>query len=75
MDQFMVDVTDIEAHEFDTVTLMGKDGKDEITVYELSSLCGRFPYEFTCDINPRVPRVYVSAVDGHGDGAYDSMKI
>ncbi len=58
MDQFMVDVTDIEAEEFDRVTLLGKDGEDEITVDELGNLSGRFPYEFTCDINPRVPRVF-----------------
>ncbi len=59
MDQFMVDVTDMEAEEFDTVTLLGKDGDDEITVDELGRICGRFPYEFTCDINPRVPRVFL----------------
>ncbi len=60
MDQFMVDVTDIEAQEYDQVTLLGPDGEDEITVDELGRLCGRFPYEFTCDINERVPRVYTS---------------
>lgn len=59
MDQFMVDVTDIEAEEFDKVTLLGKDGGDEITADELGRLSGRFPYELVCDISPRVPRVYV----------------
>ena len=59
MDQFMVDVTDLEASEFDPVILLGKDGKDEITPEELGRLSGRFPYELTCDINQRVPRVYV----------------
>ena len=58
MDQFMVDVTDIEAEEFDPVTLLGRDGDDQITVDELGRLSGRFPYEFTCNINQRVPRVY-----------------
>lgn len=60
MDQFMVDVTDIDAEEFDQVTLLGTDGDDEITVDELGQLCGRFPYEFTCEINDRVPRVYLA---------------
>ena len=60
MDQFMVDVTDIEAEEFDPVTLLGRDGDDQITVDELGHLSGRFPYEFTCNINQRVPRVYYS---------------
>lgn len=59
MDQFMVDVTDIEAEEFDRVVLLGTDGEETITVDELGHLSGRFPYEFTCDINTRVPRVYV----------------
>ena len=59
MDQLMVDVTGIEAEEFDEVTLLGRDGAEEITVDELGRLSGRFPYEFVCDITPRVPRVYV----------------
>ena len=51
MDQFMVDVTDISmASELDEVTLMGKDGDQEISVETLSEICGRFPYEFVCDI-------------------------
>ena len=59
MDQFMVDVTGIEAEHLDEVTLIGKDGEEEITVGELSDICGRFPYEFICDIGKRVPRVYL----------------
>lgn len=63
MDQLMVDVTGIEAEEFDEVTLLGRDGAEEITVDELGRLSGRFPYEFVCDITPRVPRVYVCDPD------------
>ncbi|MGN0353665.1 MAG: alanine racemase [Muricoprocola sp.] len=60
MDQFMVDVTDIpEAEQLMEVTLLGEDHGNHIMVEELSELCGRFPYEFVCDINKRVPRVYV----------------
>lgn len=61
MDQFMVDVTEIEAEEFDRVTLLGQDGKDAVTADELGRLSGRFPYELVCDISKRVPRVYVDA--------------
>ena len=61
MDQFMVDVTDIEAEEFDRVTLLGQDGEDAVTADELGRLSGRFPYELVCDISKRVPRVYVGA--------------
>lgn len=60
MDQFMVDVTDIpQACMLDEVTLLGRDGDETIFVEELSELCGRFPYEFVCDISKRVPRVYL----------------
>ena len=59
MDQFMADVTGIpEAKAGSIATLLGKDGGAEISVEELSELCGRFPYEFVCDIGRRVPRVY-----------------
>lgn len=44
MDQFMVDVTDISDVCVDTpVTLIGKDGDEEITMERLAELCGRFP--------------------------------
>lgn len=60
MDQFMVDVTDIEGVSFgDNVTLIGKDGNEIITVEELGELSGRFNYEFVCDLGKRIPRVYV----------------
>ena len=59
MDQFMVDVTDIPGVDVDTpVTLIGKDGDEEITMERLAELCGGFHYEMVCDIGKRVPRVY-----------------
>lgn len=59
MDQFMVDVTDIEnVAAGDWITLMGKEGEEEITVEELSYMAGSFPYEFVCGISLRVPREY-----------------
>lgn len=60
MDQFMVDVTEIpEAKEGDLVTLIGKDGAEQITMEELGELSGRFNYELACDFGNRIPRVYV----------------
>lgn len=59
MDQFMVDVTDIpEAKEGDRVTLIGKEGKEQISVEMLSAISGRFPYELICDLGKRIPRVF-----------------
>lgn len=59
MDQFMVDVSEIpDACVGDEVTLIGKDGKEIISMEEMGDLSGRFSYEFACDISKRVPRVY-----------------
>ena len=60
MDQFMVDVTGMDVQMLDEVTLLGRDGEEEITLEELDKLSGRFPYEFVCDIGKRVPRVYLN---------------
>ncbi len=64
MDQFMVDVSDIpEATEGSEVTLIGKDGNEEITAEMLGDLSGRFNYELVCDLGKRIPRVFFR----HGD--------
>lgn len=60
MDQFMVDVTDIEgATRGDEVVLLGKQGDERITAEELGDLSGRFNYELVCDISKRVPRNFI----------------
>lgn len=62
MDQFMIDVTDIfDVSEGDVVTLIGKEGKEQITMEELGELSGRFNYELACCIGKRVPRVYLKS--------------
>ena len=59
MDQFMVDVTDIDDVKFmDPVTLVGTDGEETIEVEDLSALSGRFNYEFLCNLDKRIPREY-----------------
>lgn len=59
MDQFMVDVTGLGVSRGDEVILMGSDGENSITAEEIGDLSGRFNYELVCDINKRVPRVYI----------------
>lgn len=60
MDQFMVDVTDIPSVcQGDPVVLVGTMGNAQIQVEELAGLAGSFNYEFVCNINRRVPRVYL----------------
>ncbi len=59
MDQFMVDVTEIpDVIVGDKVTLIGKDGEEEITMEKIGELSGRFNYEFACDLGKRIPRVF-----------------
>ena len=64
MDQFMVDVTGMDVKTGDEVTLMGYDHGVLLSVEELGTLSGRFPYEFVCDISPRVRRVYTGVEFG-----------
>lgn len=60
MDQFMVDVTHIpDVKTGDKVTLIGKDGEEQITMEELGERADRFNYEFVCDLGKRIPRVYL----------------
>lgn len=60
MDQFMIDVTDIDTDICvgDEVTLIGKSGEEIITMEELGELSGRFNYELACDLGKRIPRIY-----------------
>ncbi len=59
MDQFMVDVTDIDNVEEGTmVTLVGRDGDENISIEEISEMSHSFNYEFVCDVGKRIPRVY-----------------
>ena len=42
----------------DTVTLVGTDGPETITVERIAQVAGTFNYEFICGISRRVPRFY-----------------
>lgn len=54
MDTCMIDITDIEAKEGDSVILFGED----LSVSELSDKLETIPYEIFTSISPRVKRVY-----------------
>ncbi|HLK91861.1 MAG TPA: alanine racemase [Polyangia bacterium] len=58
MDMLMIDVTDLPASALEgPVTLIGRDGGEEITVDELARRAGTINYEILCGISKRVPRV------------------
>lgn len=57
MDQFIVDVSDIDNVSTDTeVILFGK----ELHVEEIAALCNTINYEIICGISPRVPRIEIN---------------
>jgi alanine racemase len=65
MDYLIVDVGRVpEVRTGDTVTLIGRDGADEIRVEELARWAGTIPYEITCGLGRRVRRVYTTAAEG-----------
>ncbi len=46
----------------DEVTLLGRQGDEEVTATEWADLLGTIGYEILCGIGPRVPRVYTGEV-------------
>jgi alanine racemase len=60
MDLIMIDVTDIQGVKIgDIVTLMGTSNGETINAYDLAGWANTIPYEITCQISPRVPRVFL----------------
>ncbi len=53
MDQFCVDVTDIDVAVGDEVLLFGKD----LPIENLAEICGTINYELVCGVSPRVKRI------------------
>ena len=59
MDQIMVDVTDIPDVKInDPVTLIGRDGQEEITPDHLAGWADTINYEIACGLARRLPRIY-----------------
>lgn len=60
MDQLMVDVTKLESVQVgDEVLVFGESGKASLPVDELAALTDTISYELLCDLNKRVPRIYL----------------
>ncbi|MDP0494784.1 MAG: alanine racemase [Verrucomicrobiota bacterium JB024] len=61
MDQTIVDLTDVpEAQAGDNVTIIGRQGAEEIGVQEFSRWADCIPWEAFCSITKRVPRLYTT---------------
>ncbi|MFB0534032.1 MAG: alanine racemase [Anaerolineae bacterium] len=60
MDQFVVDVTNIEdVRQDEEVVIFGRQGEEEISAEEVAALAGTINYEVVTSILPRVTRVYL----------------
>jgi len=60
MDQFMVDLGPRTAVKTgDEVVLYGRQGKEHISIVEVARLLQTIPYEVTCNVSARVPRVHI----------------
>ncbi|MDE6624845.1 MAG: alanine racemase [Lachnospiraceae bacterium] len=69
MDQTMIDVSEIsDVQPGDEVVLFGRQGVNTLSVEELAEMSSSFNYEFVCDVNRRVPRVF------HRDGNIIAVK-
>ena len=60
MDQFMVDITDIENVSLDNeVILLGSDGTVKFDADDIANILNTISYEVLCLIGRRAPRVYI----------------
>ena len=57
----MTDVPDAKVG--DEVVLVGTQGENQISVEELADMSASFNYEFVCNINRRVPRIFYKNED------------
>lgn len=60
MDAITVDVTDIpETQMWDEVTLLGKQGGEEITIHDIAALRNSVSYDAMVSWKPRLPRIFI----------------
>ncbi|WP_297942317.1 alanine racemase [uncultured Faecalibaculum sp.] len=66
MDQCMADVTGLDVHPGDVVTIIGQDGDQRATVDEITRLSQSINNETFCRITARVPRYFTGTGDAAG---------
>jgi alanine racemase len=59
MDQFMADITGIDVKEGQTVTIIGKDGNDELFAEDIADRLNTINYEISTSISKRIIRLYL----------------
>jgi alanine racemase len=70
MDQLVLDVTDCPGLDVGSVvTLLGRDGDQQITPSDWSDRCQTIPWEILCGFKHRLPRL--TSAQAAWDGSYD----
>ncbi len=60
MDATMIDVTEIEGvSRWDVVTVLGRDGQEEITAHDIASWRGTVSYDILAGWGPRLSRIHL----------------
>lgn len=59
MDMLAFDITGTEAREGDSITLLGADGGERITIDQLAGWAGTIGYEVLTRLGPRIKRTYL----------------
>jgi alanine racemase len=73
MDQCMADLgPETGIRRWDEAVIFGPNAE---TAADIAAKTGTIPYEITCNINKRVPRVYVQPASGPGNRPYSSSKV
>ncbi len=58
MDMIIVDVTDVEVKEMDEVVLIGNQGAETVTLYDMARADDTSWYETVTRINPLIKRFW-----------------
>ena len=77
MDQFVVDVTDVEdAQAGDEVVLIGRQNKEEITVWDVAGAMDGIAHEVVAMLGARLPRRYCGVgARGHGGTGEEMRRV
>lgn len=67
MDLLALDATDLDVRVGSEVVLLGSQGRERITIWELADWAGTIPYELLCRLGRRLPRRYVERILGTRD--------
>lgn len=59
MDRIMIDIGDDKVKPGTKAVLLGVSNRNKIDAWDWSNLLGTIPYEITCGISKRLPRIYI----------------